>query len=87
MSSQDLIAAMKIILPTNFVAKESDAKLSAYLNLCLGDVNLQVPQTNSSSTKNKNQPIGWFVGYSYITTSTSQTCSFWTIIIRLEHVC
>lgn len=36
---QALIDMVKVILPTNFVAKETDAKLLAYLNLCLGDIN------------------------------------------------
>jgi len=53
---QSLIDLSKTLLPTNFVAKETDAKLLAYLNMALADVNLYTPATNYTLD---NMPDNW----------------------------
>lgn len=53
---QSLIDLSKTLLPTNFVAKETDDKLLAYLNMALADVNLYTPATAYTLD---NMPDSW----------------------------
>ena len=52
----DLISRARELLPTAFTAKQSDAKLQAYMQLTLDDINYVTPQTKYTLD---NMPITW----------------------------